>query len=214
MRVRLVRVLVLPLLVVGVSAYAVSRSAQEPVEAPPATEEPLLPEPLGALWRAWGEDLAPDAQGFPQELALLERDEALYVLLTVRAAQVAHAVEQAAPGSDLADALDEAGLAPQPPEVPAAPVPDQPGCVVLTYEDEPFGRSYFGWAQAPEEPGPEPTSPLEQVLLRTARVGLAATDAATCGGGSAYSPAAQRALAVLEPALLLEGVSPATPATS
>lgn len=210
MRVRLVRALVVPLMVVGVCGYVAQRAPQDPAPEPPATQELLLPEPLGELWSAWGEDLAPQAAGFPQELAVLDRGEALYVLLSVRAAQVAQAVDRVAPDVDLADALREAGLAPQGDTVPAARVPDRPGCVVLTYADEPFGRSYFGWAQAPEEPGPDPTGPLEQVLLRTARVGLVATDAATCGGGSAYSPLAQEALRVLEPALL----SPGSPATS
>ncbi|MBW3661103.1 MAG: hypothetical protein KY397_05665 [Gemmatimonadetes bacterium] len=55
----------------------------------------------------------------------------------------------------------------------------------------------------PEESGPSPVTQLEGVLLRTARVGLAATDIATCGGGGvAYSPPAQESLAELSPELL------------
>lgn len=202
MRVRLVRALLLPLLVLGVSAYAVQRASEPPptTAAPPAGAG--LPEPVGLLWSAWGEDLTSGDGGLPQELALLDAEEAVYVLLSVRAAQVTQAVDVAGPGADVDEALQAAGLAPQPPEVPATAVPDQPGCVVLTYADEPFGRSYFGWAQAPAEAGPEPTSALEAVLLRTARVGLGPTDTATCGAGSAYSRPAQDALRALDPALL------------
>lgn len=205
MRVRLVRTLVLPVLVLGVCAYVAQRAADAPPPEAPPEQQLLLPEPLGALWSAWGEDLAPQAEGYPQELAVLDRGEALYVLLSVRAAQVAEAVAQADPEADVPAALREAGLAPQVEQVPAELVQEQPGCVVLSYADEPFGRSYFGWAAAPSEPGPDPTSPLEELLLRTARVGLASTDAATCGGGSAYSPLAQEALRVLEPELLRPG---------
>jgi len=202
-RVRLVRALVLPLLVLGVSGYAVQRAAQLSEEPPAPADEPLPPpEPLGPLWSAWGEDLAPDAAGYPVELAVLERGEALYVLLTVRAAQVAEAVASARPGADVTEAIATSGLAPQPAEVPAASVPQQPGCVVLTYADEPFGRSYFGWSQAAAEPGPSPLSALEERLLRVARVGLSPTDAATCGVATAYSPLAQKALLALDPELL------------
>lgn len=200
---RRLRILALPVLLLAVGTYAV-HTAGEPAEpAPAVTAEPVpLPEPLGLLWAAWGSDLAGDDARYPVLLAALNRDEALYVLLSVRAAQVAEAVAQAGPEAGVDEALEAAGLSPQPEIVPARRVPERPGCIVLTLADEPYGRSYFGWAQAPSEPGPSPMSDLEEVLLRTARVGLLATDAATCGGGVAYSPTAQEALKELSPELL------------
>lgn len=202
--VRRLRTALLPVLLLAVVAYAVAGAAQERQEpAAPAASELLLPEPLGELWTAWGEDLAPGrAQDYPTSLAALDRDEALYVLLTVRAAQLAEAVDRAGPSADVEQAGRDAGLGPQPDVVAVAAVPEQPGCIALTYADETFGRSYFGWAQAPVEPGPDPESPLEALLLRTARVGLLGTDRATCGNGVAYSPPAQRVLTQLSPALL------------
>ena len=200
---RRLRVLALPVLLLAVGTYAV-HTAGEPAEPAPAVTPEALPppEPLGELWAAWGSDLAPGADRYPVLLGALKREEALYVLLSVRAAQVAEAVAQAGPEADVDEALEQAGLSPQPDIVPAERVPAQPGCVVLTLADEPFGRSYFGWAAAPDEPGPAPVSELEKVLLRTARVGLLATDAEFCGGGVAYSPTAQEALKELSPELL------------
>ena len=200
---RRLRVLALPVLLLAVGTYAVHSAGQAPEPAPVASPEPVPPpEPLGELWAAWGDDLATGDAGYPVLLGALERDEALYVLLSLRAAQVAEAVAQAGLDSDVDEAIAEAGLSPQPPVVPAARVPERPGCVVLTLADEPYGRSYFGWAAAPSEPGPPPLSAVEAVLLRTARVGLLATDAATCGAPVAYSPTAQQALAELSPELL------------
>ena len=200
---RRLRVLALPVLLLAVGTYAVHTAGQPAEPAPAATPETLPPpEPLGELWAAWGSDLAPGSDRYPVLLGALNRDEALYVLLSVRAAQVAEAVAQAGPDADVDEALEQAGLSPQPDIVPAERVSAQPGCVVLTLADEPFGRSYFGWAAAPDEPGPSPVSELEKVLLRTARVGLLATDAQSCGGGVAYSPTAQEALKELSPELL------------
>ena len=202
---RRLRILALPVLLLAVGTYAV-HTAGEPAPPPPAaTAEPETvppPEPLGELWAAWGSDLTTGDGRYPVLLGALNRDEALYVLLSVRAAQVAEAVAQAGPQADVAEALEEAGLSPQPEIVPASRVPERPGCVVLTLADEPYGRSYFGWAAAPSEPGPSPLSEVEATLLRTARVGLLATDAATCGAPVAYSPTAQEALKELSPELL------------
>lgn len=199
------RVLALPVLLIAVGTYAV-HTADRPAKTPPvvtATPETLPPpEPLGELWAAWGSDLTAGDGRYPVLLGALNRDEALYVLLSVRAAQVAQAVAQAGPQAGIDAALEEAGLSPQPAIVPATGVPERPGCVVLTLADDPYGRSYFGWAAAPSEPGPSPLSQVEGVLLRTARVGLPATDAATCGRPVAYSPTAQEALKELSPALL------------
>ena len=199
MNVRLVRAAVVPVLLLVVAVVAVVTTARAPQDAP-ASEDPLpLPEPLGELWAAWGDDLVADGDGsYPAQLAALDRSEALYVLLTVRAAQVAEAVDRA--GDDAA--LDAAGLAPQLEGLPLRRVEGIPGCVVITSPDDPYGRSFFGWADAPPEPGPEPESELEELLLRTARVGLVSTDAATCGAGVAYSPPAQQALKELSPRML------------
>ena len=205
MSVRLVRAVVVPVLLLAVAVFAVL-TADRGVREPP-TPDPVvsLPEPLGTLWAAWGEDLVAGGDGsYPVELAALDRGEALYVLLTVRAAQVAEAVASADAGAPLDDALAAAGLAPQPADVPLERVPGIAGCVVMSHPDDPYGRSYFGWAAAPPEPGPEPESELEELLLRTARVGLLSTDAATCGAGVAYSPPAQLALKELSPALLVD----------
>ena len=200
---RRLRVLVLPVLLVLVGTYAVHTAGGSPEPAPATTAAPLPPpEPLGELWSAWGGDLGAEGGRYPVLLGGLARDEALYVLLSVRAAQVAAAVAQAGPQADVAEALEEAGLAPQPEIAPVTRVPERPGCVVLTLADEPYGRSYFAWPEAPDEPGPAALSELEEVLLRTARVGLLATDAASCGGAVAYSPTAQQALAELSPELL------------
>lgn len=197
------RALALPVLLLAVGSYAL-HTASEPSPAPTAALEPVPPEePLAELWDAWGPDLTgQDDPDYPVLLAALDRDEALYVLLTVRAAQVAAAVDRAGPPVDVDEALEQAGLSSQPALVPATRVPGRPDCVLLTLEDEPYGRSYFGWADAPSEPGPSPLSPLEKHLLRTARVGLDSLDAETCGGAVAYSPTAQEALRQLSPELL------------
>jgi hypothetical protein len=205
MSVRLVRAVVVPVLLVVVAALAVLTSVRAPQDEPGEETAPPLPEPLGTLWAAWGDDLASAGDGsYPLQLAALDRSEALYVLLTVRAAQIAEAAARGGESVPLADALDAAGLAPQPSDVPLEQVPDVPGCIVIRHPDDPYGRSFFGWADAPPEPGPEPQSALEEVLLRTSGVGLLSTDAATCGAGVAYSPQAQLALEELSPALLLE----------
>lgn len=202
MNVRLVRAAVVPVLLLVVAVLAVLSAARPPQDSA-ASDGPLpLPEPLGELWSAWGDDLAPGSDGYPAQLAALDRSEALYVLLTVRAAQVAEAVAQAGDDAPMDAALDAAGLAPQPDDLPLTRVPGIPGCVVITSPDDPYGRSFFGWADAPPEPGPEPESELEELLLRTARVGLVSTDAETCGAGVAYSPPAQQALEELSPRLL------------
>lgn len=201
------RRLLLPVLMTGVAALAVRGAAQLPDERPDPAVAPS-PVPLGELWAAWGSDLSPDG-AYPAALTSLNDAEALYLLLTVRAAQVAEAVDRATPGTPLDEAVRDAGLDPQPELVSATAVPGRPGCVVLDYADEPFGRVYFGWADAPDEPGPSPGSPLEEVLLRTARVGLPGADAATCGAGVAYSPAGQQALRALTPELLVTTAPPA-----
>lgn len=200
---RSVRAGLVPVLLLALAVLAVSTAAREPQPDAPAAA-PVLPEPLGSLWSAWARDLAPDSgDGYPVQLAALDRSEALYVLLTVRAAQVAEAVART-DSAAVEEAVQAAGLAAQPDGVTLDRVPGIPGCVVMSHADDPYGRRYFGWADAPPEPGPEPGSELEELLLRTARVGLLSTDAATCGAGVAYSPQAQLALQELAPALLLE----------
>lgn len=202
MNVRLVRTLVVPALLLAVAVLAL-RTADRDVDEPPLRDPVVaLPEPLGALWAAWGEDLVGRGEGYPVELAALDRGEALYVLMTVRAAQVAEAVAGSSVDSPVDELVAAAGLGAQPAEVRLERVPDVPGCVVMSHPDDPYGRSYFGWAAAPSEPGPDPESELEERLLRTARVGLVSTDAATCGAGVAYSPNAQRVLQSLSPELL------------
>lgn len=202
MNVRLVRALVMPVLLLTATVLAVRTADRDVTEQPVRDPVVALPEPLGALWAAWGEDLAGNGRGYPVELAALDRGEALYVLMTVRAAQVAEAVAGSAGDSPLDELVRAAGLGAQPEEVRLERVPAVPGCVVMSHPDDPYGRSYFGWAAAPSEPGPDPESELEGRLLRTARVGLVSTDAATCGAGVAYSPNAQRVLQSLSPALL------------
>lgn len=203
MSVRLVRAVAVPVLLLVVAVLAVLTANRAPQEQPEAAPVAPLPEPLGALWAAWGEDLVADSEsGYPVSLAALDRSEALYVLLTVRVAQVAEAVAGTGESDPLDQVLEEAGLGPQPDDVSLERVAGIAGCVVLSHPDDPYGRSYFGWAAAPPEPGPDPESPLEELLLRTARVGLLSTDAETCGAGVAYSPQAQLALQELSPALL------------
>jgi hypothetical protein len=206
------RRLLLPLLLVAAVVVALRPQADPP--PPPAVEvpadDPLVPsdsaDVLAAyeLWEAFGPDMVRErTTGLPPGLAVLDGAESMYVLLSVRAAQVARAVQDAAPGADLGKAVAAAGLQPSPPEVRASVLPSRPGCVLLEHSSEPFGRSFFGLADAPEEPGPSPLSALEAVLLRTARIGLAGgVDAATCGQPVVFSPPAQSALEELSPELL------------
>ena len=139
---------------------------------------------------------------FPSELRALAYEEAAYVLISARAAQVAAAGAADTAAVDHSTVLARSGLNPDPPEVVTALLVDR-GCVAVRWRDEPYGRTFYGLAVDSDEPGPEPLTALEGALLRTVRVGLSDTEDTTCGaGGVAFSPAAQRALAVLAPELL------------
>jgi hypothetical protein len=205
-----VRLLLVPLALVGAAVLAVRPSpepAPEPPDPPVLLEDPFASRTseqvavLDDLWAAWGRDLQPAADGLPPELLGLDFGEALYVLLTVRAAQLAEAVA-ADPAAPLADAVARAGLAPAPADVTEAVVPEVPGCVSVEHLAEPNARTFFGWSAAPDGPAPTPVSPLEERLLRTARVGLGEVDRAACGQAVGYSPLAQQALVALAPELL------------
>lgn len=210
MRSGVARTVLAPLVLVVAVVYAlVHELSPEPETAPaPPPSADLLsfrgtPDETDAasrLWAAYGKDLTQDGR-LPESLAALDAREAVYVLLTTRAAQVAAAVDAAAPQALPADVLAGAGLAPDPADVTTSRTGPR-GCVVLTYSREALGRSYYGWADAPEATGTEPESALEGVLRRTSRVGLSASDAARCGTGVAYSPQAKLAIAALRPALL------------
>lgn len=219
----LARRVAVPLLAAAAVALALPRlSADQPAPAPPAPQvlaplvddpfatgaEPAQVEVLQALWSSWDDDLTVRGEvgPLPAEVAALSFDEALYVLLSVRAAQAAAAARESETGEDLGAALRRQGLTDSTPDVTVTRVPGgQPGCVALSYVDEPRGRAYYGLLSPRDDPGPEPLSPLEDVLLRTARVGVAETDAATCGlGGVAYSSGAQQALRALDAQLLTE----------
>lgn len=212
-----------PLLAAAAVALALPRLSADPPAPPPPPPEalaPLVDDPfetgadpaqvdvLQALWSSWDDDLtARGAAGpLPAEVAALSFDEALYVLLSVRAAQAAAAAREPGAGEDLGASLRRQGLTGSTAEVTVTRVPGgQPGCVAVSYVDEPRGRAYYGLLEPQDDPGPEPLSPLEDVLLRTARVGIAETDAATCGlGGVAYSSGAQQALRALEVELLTD----------
>lgn len=210
----------LPLLLVGavvVSLTARGGDAPEPADAAPAPsvaplEDPLLsrtsPEQaaqLDALWAVWGDDLAGrPGTALPDGLATVPFEEALYVLLSTRAAQLAAALA-AQPDAPPAAAAAASGLAAEPAGVTVTRTPsDLPGCVALRADVEPLGRTFYASWPGRDEPGPEPQGPLERVLLRTARVGLLPDEAATCGlGAVAYSPVAQLALQGLAPRLLV-----------
>lgn len=214
----LLRRVALPLLSVAVVGLSLPRlSAEEPTSLSPATVDaaPLVEDPfatgatpaqvevLQAVWTAWRDDLdaTSDRPALPAGILALGWDEAMYVLLTVRAAQAAAADARALPAEELAAALQRQDLNGTTPQITVARV--RPGCVAVTYADELYGRAFYGLLTPIDEPGPEPTSTLESGLLRTVRVGLGAADATTCGGGGvAYSPAAQQALRELSPRLL------------
>lgn len=219
------RRLVLPVVATVLVVLAVGRLGPSqagpgsPTAAPTEQDVPVLEDPFAdgasddqtrvllSLWDAWGAEAmsasGPQAPALPAGLAGLSFEEAVYVVLSVRVAQVAAADRQAEPGEDLATALERAGLTVATPGVVTARAPGPPGCVFVAWADEPFGRTFYGVTAGSDEPGPEPTSALEAELLRTVRVGLGDEDRLTCGtGGVAYSPGAQRALEDLAPELL------------
>jgi hypothetical protein len=104
MSVRRLRAAALPVLLLAVAVLAVLTAARAPQDAPPAEPALALPEPLGVLWAAWGDDLTADGQAYPVQLAALDRAEALYVLMTARAAQVAEAAGRSGNDASLAAA--------------------------------------------------------------------------------------------------------------
>ena len=124
------------------------------------------------------------------------------MVLSVRAAQVAVAVADAESIEEQAAVLEKSGLTTDPPTIATERVADG-ACVSVRWRDDPNARTFYGLASDSDEPGPEPLSALEGVLLRTVRVGLDDVDRVTCGaGGVAFSPAAQRALSTFSPELL------------
>lgn len=185
----------------------VAPPAAAPGDLAPLADGPIsgrtTPEQLAqltALWTGWAQDLTGSTDAaLPAELSSLTFEEATYVLLSARAVQVSAAAADSE--GDVEQAARDEGLAASPPGVTLGrPAGSPSGCVALSYADEPLGRTYFGLWPGEDAPGPEPLSELEAVLLRAARVGLATSDAATCGlGGVAYSPAAQQAIRVLSP---------------
>jgi hypothetical protein len=218
-----VRRLVLPLLAVGLVVVALPRGSMTDVTGPasapgPATPAPLVEDPFSGalsveqtqllleLWDAWAPDLASTSGAqparLPAEMAALGFEEAAYVLISVRAAQVAAAVADAESAEEDVAVLARSGLTTEPPTIVIDRVADG-GCLSVRWRDDPNVRTFYGLVADSDEPGPEPLSALEGVLLRTVRVGLDDVDRATCGaGGVAFSPAAQRALATLTPELL------------
>ena len=103
-------------------------------------------------------------------------------------------MDRAGPGTGVDAALREAGLSPQPALVPAEEVPEMPGCVVLTYADDLRGRA--------TRAGAGPREPARGAAAANVASGLAVIDAQSCGGGVAYSTAAQAALRELSPVQL------------
>lgn len=74
----------------------------------------------------------------------------------------------------------------------------RPGCVEVRHVAEPLGRAFYGQSTPDEDPGPTPTSPLEQRLLQTVAGSPGSADAASCGGGGvAYSADAQGLMSLL-----------------
>lgn len=221
MRAGLLRRVVLPVVAVAVVAVVLPRTGDRPPAAAGAGAAspdvvPLLDDPFATgadadqrlvlqdLWQSWGDDLSP-APEVPAEVTALEFAEGLYVLLGVRAAQAAAALDQARDGEDLAAAMRRLGLSTGTPGITVTALSGGPGCVAVGYVDEPFGRTFYALLEPSDDPAPEPQSPLEGRLLETVRVGTSEQDRATCGlGGVAYSPGAQRALQALEPQVLLD----------
>jgi hypothetical protein len=219
----LLRRVLLPLLAVGLVVITLTRGTATDTALPaadpaPAASAPLVEDPFSAglsieqaellldLWRSWGPDLmsaSDTGPDLPDELTALAYEEAAYVLISVRAAQIAAAGADGGFTEGHSDVLARSGLSPDPPQVVTAPVAGRAECISVRWRDEPYGRTFYGLTTVSDEPGPEPLTALEGVLLRTVRVGLGDADDATCGaGGVAFSPAAQRALAALAPQLL------------
>lgn len=212
-----VRRLVVPLLVAGTVLVALPRVTPTPAAVSPTAEAPLSEDPVAAgvmaeqaqalldLWAGWGPDLmsteSPEAPAVPAEVQALPFEETVYVLASVRVAQLAAAERtRRAEGSATSDGR---ALEREPAAVTTAAPDSVASCVSLDVTHEPYGRTFYGLIEPSDARTAGTSSALEDTLVRSVRVGFRALHDATCGDGAvAFSPEAQRALASLSPELL------------
>ena len=218
-----VRRLVVPLVAAVLVLFALPREAPAPIPGP-AAEAPLSEDPVAAaadaeqeqalleLWTDWGSDLmstdSSEAPPVPAAVQDLPFEETVYVLASVRVAQLAAA--ERSRRVDGPAGSDDTALRPEPVAVTLGAWDSTSRCVSLDVTHEPYGRTFYGLVEPDDGlvedaagPAAGPTGALEKALQRTVRVGFRALHDATCGsGGAAFSPEASRALSSLSPELV------------